>query len=174
MIELILGGARSGKSHYAERRGIDFKGEVIYLATAFSGDKEMAARIKRHQADRPSHWLTIEEPVKLAATLLENDGVGQLFLVDCLTLWLSNVLFSDSDVANEQRFKQEKSALLEALPALKADVLFVSNEVGQGIIPLNAISRRFVDEAGWLHQAIARECDRVTLVTAGLPQKLKG
>ncbi len=174
MIELVLGGARSGKSRYAENYATEFNGEVLYLATAFPGDEEMAARIKRHVGGRPVHWKTIEEPVRLASTLLENDGAGKLFLVDCLTLWLSNILFSDAEIANEQRFEHEKTELFAVLPSLKADILMVSNEVGQGIVPLNAMSRRFVDEAGWLHQKLAKMSDRVTFVTAGLPQKLKG
>ena len=174
MIELILGGARSGKSRYAERRASEFDGEVFYLATAGADDQEMALRIKKHQAERPSHWQTIEEPVMLAAKLTENDANGRLLLVDCLTLWLSNILFSGSEGVNKEQFEREKAALVAVLPTLKADVLLVSNEVGQGIIPINAMARRFIDEAGWLHQALANISHQVTLVTAGLPQKLKG
>jgi adenosylcobinamide kinase/adenosylcobinamide-phosphate guanylyltransferase len=174
MIELILGGARSGKSGYAERCAAVFSGQVLYIATAEGRDGEMVERIQQHQSRRPDHWQTIEEPVALAALLEKHDGEGRLFLVDCLTLWLSNILFSASEQENEQRFRQQRQALLAILPTLKADILLVSNEVGQGVVPMNAMSRRFVDEAGWLHQAVAELSERVTFVTAGLPQRLKG
>ncbi len=174
MIELILGGARSGKSRYAERCAEEATDELFYIATAHAGDDEMAARIAQHRDRRSIRWNTIEEPFALADVLAQNDGEGQLFLVDCLTLWLSNILFYGSETVNEERFSLEKEALLKTLPTLKADVLLVSNEVGQGIIPANEMSRRFVDESGWLHQELARCCQRVTLITAGLPQKLKG
>ncbi|MEW5009246.1 MAG: bifunctional adenosylcobinamide kinase/adenosylcobinamide-phosphate guanylyltransferase [Cycloclasticus sp.] len=173
MIELILGGARSGKSRYAERQAAASNKDVYYIATASAGDGEMSQRIKQHVQQRPAHWQTIEEPVQLASVLQQHDQANRLFLVDCLTLWLSNILFSDSEQANEQRFEDEKKQLLELLPQLNADIILVSNEVGQGITPINAMARRFVDEAGRLHQDISPLSHKVSFVTAGLVQQLK-
>ncbi|MEW5057240.1 MAG: bifunctional adenosylcobinamide kinase/adenosylcobinamide-phosphate guanylyltransferase [Cycloclasticus sp.] len=173
MIELILGGARSGKSRYAERQAAASNKDVYYIATASAGDGEMSQRIKQHVQQRPAHWQTTEEPVQLASALQQHDQVNRVFLVDCLTLWLSNILFSDSEQANEQRFEDEKKQLLELLPQLNADIILVSNEVGQGITPINAMARRFVDEAGRLHQDISPLSHKVSFVTAGLVQQLK-
>ncbi len=173
MIQFILGGARSGKSRYAEKQ-VESKGnDVIYIATADAYDDEMKRRITQHRNQRPTHWTTIEEPLQLASTLKQHDQTGCVFLVDCLTLWLSNILFKGAEKTNEERLNIEKNNLLLTLPQLKADIILVSNEVGQGITPANAMSRRFVDEAGSLHQAISTLSNQVTLVTAGLPQQLK-
>ena len=171
MIELVLGGARSGKSTYAEQQVIATGLERVYIATASAGDGEMSERIALHQSQRADkNWRTLEEPVLLADLLLAESTVDNCILVDCLTLWLSNCLFHpDSTCWDEQ-----KAALLKTLPLIKGPVVFVSNEVGQGIIPLGEINRRFVDESGWLHQAIAQQVEKVTFVTAGLPQRLKG
>ncbi len=130
----------------------------------------MAARIDHHRARRPQQWQSVEEPLALAATLRAHAGVGRCLVVDCLTLWLGNLL-GDSD---SERFARERDALVRTLPALPGRVILVSNEVGQGIVPLGALSRRFVDEAGWLHQALAQRCANVALVVAGLPLWLKG
>ena len=173
MIELILGGARSGKSRHAEQQAAASHKDVYYIATASAGDGEMSQRIKQHQQQRPAHWQTIEEPVQLARVLQQHDKANRVFLVDCLTLWLSNILFSDSEHANEQRFNHEKQELLKILPLLSADIIMVSNEVGQGITPINAMARRFVDEAGRLHQDISPLSHTVSFVTAGLIQQLK-
>lgn len=170
MHDLILGGARSGKSALAEARAAGSGLAVTYIATAQALDTEMAARIDRHRARRPQQWQCVEEPLALAATLRVHAGVGRCLVVDCLTLWLGNLL-GDSD---SERFARERDALLRTLPALPGRVILVSNEVGQGIVPLGALSRRFVDEAGWLHQALARQCANVGLVVAGLPLWLKG
>lgn len=170
MIELVLGGARSGKSSYAEQQLVASGDQLIYIATATAGDGEMSQRIALHQRQRADkHWRTIEEPVSLADTLLQLSDDGTAILIDCLTLWLANCLFSE----DESCWEQQKSALLAALPKLKGRVIFVSNEVGQGIVPLGEINRRFVDESGWLHQSVAQLADRVTFVTAGIPQTLK-
>jgi adenosylcobinamide kinase/adenosylcobinamide-phosphate guanylyltransferase len=169
MIELILGGARSGKSRFAEQRMLDNGKRRVYLATAQAMDDEMAARIAVHRSRRTSGWETVEEPLHLAAALGSIDDAGCCILVDCLTLWLSNLLHAD-DPDNWQR---EKDRLLEVLPDMAADIYLVSNEVGAGIVPMGALSRRFVDEAGWLHQDLARISDVVTLVVAGLPQQIK-
>ena len=171
MLELYLGGARSGKSRLAEQRAIDSRKKKIYLATATAGDGEMSARIRLHREQRQSQqWLTIEEPVSLAATLLTNDSIDHCILVDCLTLWLTNLLLS----SDEQCFMRERQALFDCLPLLQSQVIFVSNEVGQGVVPTDALSRRFVDESGFLHQRLAEQVDRVVFTVAGLPQLLKG
>ncbi|MFP3873071.1 MAG: bifunctional adenosylcobinamide kinase/adenosylcobinamide-phosphate guanylyltransferase [Thiohalophilus sp.] len=170
MQQLILGGIRSGKSRYAQQLAQDSGKQVILIATATAGDEEMAERIRRHQQERPAHWQVIEEPLALGDALHNCDAPEAIILVDCLTLWLTNLLL-DSD---PQRLEQEQNKLLACLPCLQADLLFVSNEVGQGIIPADPLSRRFADATGRLHQDLARVCDRVTLITAGLPQTLKG
>lgn len=168
MRELIIGGARSGKSTLAERRAAESGLPVTYVATATSGDGEMAERIARHRARRPDHWLTVEAPYQLAASLEAHAASRRLMLVDCLTLWLANLL---DDTA---RLQTERRALLDALPRLPGTVLLVTNEVGLGIVPDNALARRFRDAAGWLNQDVAASCDRVTFVAAGLPMTLKG
>ena len=167
--ELILGGSRSGKSALAEQRAQDSGLPVIYLATATVGDAEMAARIAQHQARRPTHWQVIEEPVYLSKILQQHAAVDRCVLVDCLTLWLTNLLCHK----NPAYLAQEKNRFLELLPALPGQIILVSNEVGMGIVPLGELSRRFSDEAGYLNQAVARICARVTLSVAGLPFTLK-
>lgn len=169
MRTLILGGARSGKSALAERLAAAYA-DVLYIATATPGDAEMAARIAAHRVRRPAQWALCEIPQALAATLQREARPARCLLVDCLTLWLSNLL-GDADPA---RWPQERAALLAVLDDLPGDLILVSNEVGQGVVPLGALTRRFVDEAGWLHQALAARCERVVFVVAGLPQWLKG
>lgn len=175
MNELVLGGARSGKSRLAETLALESGLEVIYIATAAPSDAlsdpEMVERIRLHQQQRPVHWTTIEEPLKLADRVSEYASGKRLILIDCLTLWLSNLL--GGEVINEERFASERSALLECLPGLPGRIIMVSNEVGQGIVPLGELTRRYCDESGRLHQDIAQICDQVTFVTAGLPMKLK-
>jgi len=173
MIELVLGGARSGKSHYAEQVAIESGIPVIYIATAEAGDAEMQARIERHRQDRPKHWKTVEEPIKLAEVIKEHSSPNVCLLVDCLTLWLTNVLFDKQGNVQQTRFEQESQALFDVLSAFSGQVVLVSNEVGLGIVAMDKMTRRFVDEAGFLHQKIAALSDKVVLVTAGLPQKLK-
>ena len=170
MRSLILGGARSGKSALAERLALDSSREVVYIATAQAGDAEMAARIAHHRARRPRQWLCVEEPLHLADVLREHARDDRCILVDCLTLWLSNLL-GDAD---EHAFERERARLLDAMPTLPGEVLMVSNEVGLGIVPLGELTRRFVDEAGRLHQAMAALSERVLFVAAGLPLALKG
>lgn len=170
MRTLILGGARSGKSALAERLAADSGREVIYVATAQAHDDEMHDRIAHHRARRPGHWRSIEEPLALADTLRLHAREDCCLLVDCLTLWLSNLLIDPQPA----RFERERDALLDGLPALPGELLLVSNEVGLGIVPMGALSRRFVDEAGRLHQSLATQCERVVFVTAGLPIALKG
>lgn len=178
---LVFGGARSGKSAYAEQLASGSGKEVVYIATAAAGDAEMAARIAQHQAQRPSHWRTIEQPLALAAALATWRAPQRLVLVDCLTLWLSNLMFSDGTqypdvgaIKLPALFHQERAALLAELAIERGDVVLVSNEVGMGIVPWGAVSRSYADEAGRLNQAIAAACDRVAFVAAGLPLMLKG
>ena len=170
MRTLILGGARSGKSALAESLAGDSGREVVYVATAQAHDDEMRDRIAHHRGRRPVHWRSIEEPLALADTLRLHARDDRCLLVDCLTLWLSNLLIDPQPA----RFERERDALLDLLPSLPGQLLLVSNEVGLGIVPMGALSRRFVDEAGRLHQALATHCERVLFVTAGLPIALKG
>jgi len=167
---LILGGARSGKSALAERLAHESGQAVVYIATAQAHDAEMAARIAHHRDRRPAHWQSVEEPLALADTLRAYAHPDRCVLVDCLTLWLSNLL-GDAD---DKRLGRECEAFLEVLPVLPGELLFVSNEVGLGVIPMGELTRRFVDEAGRLHQAMAARCERVLFVAAGLPLPLKG
>ncbi len=170
MKELILGGVRSGKSARAEQLAQASGLEVIYFATATAGDGEMAQRIARHRADRPSHWLTVEEPLALAQALHQHAAAERCLIVDCLTLWLTNLLLLDDDGA----LAQQQRALLDSVATLAGRIIFVSNEVNMGVVPMDALSRRFCDEAGRLHQQLAAQCDRVTLMVAGLPVFAKG
>lgn len=169
MIELILGGARSGKSALAEKKTCNSQKQICYIATATSGDTEMAERIKHHQQNRPSSWKLIEEPVRLAAAIERNAQADKIILVDCLTLWLSNLICHP----DTSLLEKEKQNLLHLLTKTQADIILVSNETGLGVIPMGELSRRFVDESGWLHQQLAQICQTVTLVVAGLPQVLK-
>ena len=170
---LILGGVRSGKTRLAQRLALASGLPVTYVATATAGDPEMARRIAEHQAQRPAGWTLVEEPVALARVL----GTAASFaagheacvVVDCLTLWLTNLLLAPSDVLS-----RERDALLEAVPGLSGELILVANETNSGVIPLSELSRRFCDEAGALHQDLARLCDRVILTVAGLPLVLKG
>lgn len=166
-VTLVLGGARSGKSAHAEALVEAQPGACLYLATAEAGDAEMAERIARHRARRGGRWSTLEEPLALAAALQAAARPGTAVLVDCLTLWLSNLLFAGRDPA------AETAVLLEALPGLGGPVIFVSNEVGLGIVPDNALARRFRDEAGRLNQAVAAAAQSVVFLAAGLPLALK-
>ena len=168
-IELVLGGARSGKSSYAEKQADQSNKDVVYIATSEVRDDEMAERVKRHKKQRPDNWQVIEEPFELVNVLINTSKADNCILVDCLTLWLSNCLFGETDKA----WAEYKKELLDSLEDLPGQVIFVSNEVGSGIVPMGEMSRRFVDEAGWLHQAIAAKVSKVTLVVAGLPLSLK-
>jgi adenosylcobinamide kinase/adenosylcobinamide-phosphate guanylyltransferase len=167
-VSLILGGARSGKSRYAEGLVEAHSGPCVYLATAEAGDGEMAARIAAHQARRSARWITVEESFDLCGALKAAAGADRAVLVDCLTLWLSNLMAADRDVEAESR------RLVECLAALDGPVVLVSNEVGQGIVPENALARAFRDQAGWLNQAAAAAADQVVYMVAGLPLVVKG
>ncbi len=168
MKTLILGGVRSGKSRLAEALAHQSGLPVTYIATALPGDEEMQARIEAHRERRPADWQVVEEPRALARAL-RTHAPGRCVIVDCLTLWLTQLL-----CAGGESFEEERDALITALPMLDAEVILVSNETGLGIVPLDALSRRFQDEAGRLHQALAAQCGRVVFTVAGLPLVLKG
>jgi adenosylcobinamide kinase / adenosylcobinamide-phosphate guanylyltransferase len=165
-IILITGGARSGKSVRAEARAQAFAGKPVYLATAEAFDGEMRERIARHRARRRDAWLEHETPLELITALGETDGGGAR-LVDCLTLWLSNLMHAERD------WVKETARLVEALAAQKSPVVLVTNEVGLGIVPDNALARAFRDAAGLMNQTIAREAHEVEFVVAGLPIRVK-
>jgi adenosylcobinamide kinase/adenosylcobinamide-phosphate guanylyltransferase len=165
-IILITGGARSGKSKRAETRTRAFPGQPVYVATAEALDTEMEARIAKHRARRGTDWLEREVPLDLVPALVASDGGGAR-LVDCLTLWLSNLMHAKRD------WERDVAELAGALPRLTSPVVLVTNEVGLGIVPDNALARRYRDAAGLMNQMIAAAADEVEFVVAGLPMKLK-
>ncbi len=192
MIHLVLGGARSGKSSFAEGQALALSarnpsGQLYYLATStpynilYEEDLEpeqgsMQARIDRHRQTRDAEYVTIEEPLFIAKELAEKSP-NDVVLVDCLTLWLSNCLMQNFDEKLDQIdlkfWSEQKQAFLTLLENCPCHLVLVSNEVGQGIIPLGELNRVFVDESGWLHQAIAKQADKVSFIVAGLEQRLK-
>lgn len=173
--ELILGGARSGKSRHAERLATESGLPVTVIATAEALDEEMRARIQRHRLDRSAGWRTVESPLALSATLAAEARPGRCVIVDCLTLWLANLLGDGTTPEDDPNsaLARERNALLGLLPHVKGEVLLVANEVGLGLVPETPLGRRFRDEAGRLNQAVASVCDRVSFVAAGLPLTLK-
>lgn len=168
MIELIGGGARSGKSRYALEKAGDLPGRHTFIATAEAKDNSMADRIQRHQRERDERWTLIEEPLELASKIAQQRA-GDIVLVDCLTLWLSNWLCSEKAA----RWTTQKQEFLTALQQTSAEIFLITNEVGLGVIPVGQLSRDFVDQSGWLHQDIAALANRVTMVTFGIPQSIK-
>jgi adenosylcobinamide kinase/adenosylcobinamide-phosphate guanylyltransferase len=170
MKTLVLGGVRSGKSRFAEALATKSGLPVTYIATAMPGDAEMHRRVEAHRVRRPPHWITVEEPIALANALRRVELRGRYLLVDCLTLWVTNLLLAN----NDRQFARERDALLVTMRELSGDVVLVSNETGMGIVPLGELSRRFGDEMGLLHQELAKGCDRVALMVAGLPVPVKG
>lgn len=175
-ISLILGGARSGKSALAATLAAASGKQVIYIATAQPGDAEMAERIRRHQQDRPVSWTLVEESRDLAACIRRHSALDQCLLIDCLTLWLSNLLHDDKTglPLSEAQLAGQFAALDTALADSPSEIILVSNEVGLGIVPLGELSRVFVDEAGRLNQLMAARAHHVAFVAAGLPWWLKG
>lgn len=174
-LELVLGGARSGKSRYAEQQmqRLEQHGKrpVVYVATAQRGDGEMSERIRHHRDSRPQRWQTHEQPIRLADCLqhIATQQPQAVVMVDCLTLWLTNCLLAE----DKDCWQQQKTAFLRCLSQFTQPLVLVSNETGQGVVPMGELSRRFVDESGWLHQAVAELAGQVTLVSAGLPLALK-
>ncbi|ANL47185.1 bifunctional adenosylcobinamide kinase/adenosylcobinamide-phosphate guanylyltransferase [Rhizobium phaseoli] len=165
---LVLGGARSGKSLFAENLVTSSGLERHYIATGRAWDEEMQARIDQHKADRGASWTTHEEPLALAERLAAIDGAGRAILVDCLTLWVTNLMMEERDIT------VEFARLAEFVSRAKARLVFVSNEVGLGIVPENRMARDFRDHAGRLHQMIAAKAAEVYFIAAGLPLKMKG
>ena len=170
-IIFITGGARSGKSRLAEELAERFGAPLAYVATGQAGDAEMRERIARHQARRGPAWQTIEEPLDLAAVISRHDGRVKGMLVDCVTLWLANLLFRYDDA---RQVLAEVAALAATFPALQTPIVLVSNEVGMGIVPENCLARAFRDLAGEANELLAKAADEVYVTFAGLPLKLKG
>jgi len=168
-IVLITGGARSGKSRYAEERAAKAGPRLLYLATAEAKDEEMAQRIAEHKKRRESRWVTVEEPEEVAATLLGQRGGADCAVVDCLTLWISNLLIRQDEEAVIKKVEE----LIERLPLLDFQVFLVTNEVGSAIVPDNPLARKFRDLVGWTNQRVAQAADEVVLMVAGLPVIVK-
>lgn len=169
MRTLVTGGIRSGKSRYAEKLARASGLPVTYVATARrTEDGEMAERIRRHRARRPYEWRSLEVPEALADGLSQAAGEGHCLLVDCLNLWVSNLL-----LAGEERLAEEQARLLAVLPTLPGRIILVSNEVGMGLVPTNALGRRFCDALGELNQAVAAHCEQVVFTVAGQPLSVK-
>ncbi len=164
---LVLGGARSGKSAHAQRLAEACGGDLRYIATAQAFDGEMQDRIARHRQDRDDRWRTIEAPVDLAGAIAGADAAGVVLLIDCLTLWASNLLLAELDAT------AALASLIDMLRETRGRIILVSNEVGLGIVPDNALARRFRDLAGTINQAVAAAADRVHFIAAGLPLVLK-
>ncbi len=178
-IHLILGGARSGKSSYAEKLASETGLPVTYIATAQVYDDEFRQRVQRHKDRRPKHWQLVEAPHFLAPVLetlntKDNNHAGTAIIIDCLTLWLAQCICPECTPPEGVDWMRERIAFLELLPKLQGNIILVSNEVGMGIVPLGEINRQFQDEQGRLNQAVAQLADEVIFVAAGLPLKLKG
>lgn len=164
-IILVTGGARSGKSRYAEQRALEMGDRRLYVATAEAKDEEMIQRIAEHQKRRGEQWHTIEEPLELTRALVDQVGKTDCAVVDCLTLWISNLL-----IRCDAKYVAEKvEELIEKLPHLDFHLVFVTNEVGSGIVPDNPLARNFRDVAGWTNQRIAHAANEVILLVAGIP-----
>ena len=168
-IILVIGGARSGKSSYAEERVRELGARRLYIATAEANDEEMRRRIKEHQRRRGNDWSTIEEPLQLAETLLAQRSQTDSALVDCLTLWLSNLLLRHDVKYAQQKVKQ----FVETTGQLDFHLILVTNEVGWGIVPDNSLARQFRDLSGWANQRIAAAANEVVLIVAGIPMIVK-
>jgi adenosylcobinamide kinase/adenosylcobinamide-phosphate guanylyltransferase len=164
---LVLGGARSGKSRYAQRRAEDEQGALVFIATAQPLDDEMATRIARHRADRDARWRTVESPLDLVGVIAAEAGEDRTLLVDCLTLWASNLMFAERDI------DAEIAGLVTALQCAPGRIILVANEVGLGIVPDNLLARRFRDIAGHINQAVGAVVDQAVFLAAGLPLTLK-
>ena len=177
MNTLILGGVKSGKTRLAEKFATLSGKSVIVVATAdteqSASDPEMQQRIERHRQSRPQHWRVQEEPLNLG-TAVDQYNANDIVIVDCLTLWLTNLLMHNDSTQLDARLQAQRSQLLNSLQTTQADIILVSNETSMGIMPLGELTRRFCDEAGLLHQAVAGACSQGILCVAGLPHYLKG
>jgi len=170
MKTLVIGGIKSGKSRLAESIATAAGKQIVVIATATADDEEMQHRIAKHRESRPVHWQVVEEPLELGRVLRQNCTSDNIVIIDCLTLWLTNLLIRDK----EDQLRDEISILHSALNSAAGEVVMVSNETSMGIIPMGELSRKFCDEAGLLHQQISACCDNVVLTVAGLPLVIKG
>ena len=171
-LTFVIGGCRSGKSTYALQTAEKIPGDrKIFIATCVPQDDEMTQRVARHQKERSQIWTTVEEPLHLPAAILENCPKADVILVDCLTLWVSNLLMKTGD---EKKWKEAISQLSDALKKASCPLILVSNEVGTGIVPENQLARQFRDIAGWLNQAVAKCAGQVVWMVAGVPVNVKG
>ncbi|MCS7282444.1 MAG: bifunctional adenosylcobinamide kinase/adenosylcobinamide-phosphate guanylyltransferase [Anaerolineae bacterium] len=172
----ILGGARSGKSAYAQQLAARMGERVLFVATATAGDEEMAERIARHRAARPAHWRTLEVPTNVGEALREQIGDAQVVLLDCLSLWVANLMGEGESPADkiEAQVQAELEDLLAAYEAHQASLIVVSNEVGMGLVPVYPLGRLYRDVLGRANQWIAAQADQVILMVAGLPVQIKG
>jgi len=178
-LTFILGGARSGKSARAERLAAESGLPVTYIATARVGDAEFAERVRHHRERRPAHWSLVEAPLDLAGALREADRPGHCVLIDCLTLWLANLLFTPANAGEAiavlpASAREAFTQFDAALTGVRGKVIVVSNEIGLGVVPLGSVTRLYVDELGRLNQRVAAASARATLMVAGLPLSLKG
>ena len=173
-ITLVLGGARSGKSSYAEKLAMESGLPVTYIATAQVYDNEFKARVQHHKDRRPASWALVEEPHRIAQTLSRLAQPNQCLIVDCLTVWLAQWICADCNPPKDSNWLLEREAFLKLLPTFSGAIILVSNEVGMGIVPLGEINRQFQDEQGRLNQAVAEIANSVVFIAAGLPLKLKG
>ena len=173
-IRLVLGGARSGKSSYAEKLAVETGFPVTYIATAQVYDDEFKARVQHHKDRRPASWVLVEEPHHLTEALARIASPNQCVIVDCLTLWLAQWICADCSPPQNSSWQSERDAFLKLLPDLSGTIILVSNEVGMGIVPIGEINRQFQDEQGRLNQAIANIANKVSFIAAGLPINLKG
>jgi adenosylcobinamide kinase / adenosylcobinamide-phosphate guanylyltransferase len=170
-VTLVLGGARSGKSRYAQQLA-EQSGRVVFVATAKISDEEMRAKIERHREDRPKEWLTVEEPLELPRVLAEHESSCDMIVVDCLTLYAANLFEAEGE--DDSAIDRRIAALCEALQRTQCVVVLVSNEVGSGIVPTHPLGRQYRDLLGELNQKIAKLADDAVLMVAGLPLALKG
>lgn len=176
-VTLVIGGARSGKSTFAEKlaqtKSEQFALPVLYLATGQASDQEMAGRISRHRTQRPAAWQTIEEPLAIDQVIRQQTNAGQVLLIDCLSLLVNNWMFFSADPLLESDFHQRSDTLIAAMQSASYPIIAVTNEVGAGIVPGDPLSRQYRDYLGWLNQAVAAICEQVYLVTAGIAIELK-
>ena len=173
-IRLVLGGARSGKSSYAEKLATETGLPVTYIATAQVYDDEFKMRVQHHKNRRPTNWALVEEPHHLTEALARVAAPSLCVIVDCLTLWLAQWICADCNPPKNSSWQSEREPFLKLLPSLSGTIILVSNEVGMGIVPLGEINRQFQDEQGRLNQTVANIADKVSFIAAGLPIKLKG